>query len=407
MWLAGFAVRTKPSKGCLSNLHAKALALRHGDDPPLVIVTMDLIAISRDIAGCVARKVFRRHHLPRERILFAVSHTHYGPEVRPDKVPFFHIPPEYAKKIEPYVEGLKSTLVALIDEALGAMRPARCFARRDTATFAQNRRPPTPGPTDHDVPVLEVTDVQSGARRAIVFGYACHNTTIPPEDRRYCGDWAGFAQHDVEQANPGVTAMFVTGAAADQNPEVSGSIDDSRRLGRTLADAVGRSLDGEAREIAGPLLSAYEEVALDFQPLPAREQLVADASSYDVPVATKAAFLLRAMKQRHGPPKSYPCPVHAIRFGSELLLIALGGEPVVDFATRFKSRFAGPLEWVAGYCNDMFGYLPTVRVQREGGYEGGRATLWSALPMPFTESTEQRVADAVERCVAQLEKQPS
>jgi hypothetical protein len=91
-----------------------------------------------------------------------------------------------------------------------------------------------------------------------------------------------------------------------------------------------------------------------------------------------------------------------LQFGNELLLIALGGEPVVEFARRFKRDFAGPLVWVVGYSNDMFGYLPTVEVQRAGGYEGGRATLWSALPMPVAETTEDRIVEAVDRLVGNV-----
>jgi hypothetical protein len=54
---------------------------------------------------------------------------------------------------------------------------------------------------------------------------------------------------------------------------------------------------------------------------------------------------------------------------------------------------------VAGYCNDMFGYLPTRRVQAEGGYEGGRANLWSWIPAPFTEDVEDRITIAVRRLI--------
>ena len=408
MWLAGYSVRTKPSKGCLTNLHAKALALKWDEEQPFVIVTMDLIAVSRDVAGAVARQVLRKHGLPRERLLFAVSHTHYGPEVRPDKVPFFHIPPEFAKKIEPYADGLKTKLVTLIDQALGGMQPVRLLARKGIATFGHNRRTQNAEPVvDHDVPVLEVTGANDGTRRAIVFGYACHNTTIPPEDRRYCGDWAGFAQHHLEEAHPGAVAIFITGAAADQNPEPRGSVEHSRSHGRALADAVARALSSDAREVSGPIDAALEEVPLEFLPVPPRQQLIEEATSADIAVQTKAAYLLRATKDGRALPTSYPCPVHAVRFGKELLLIALGGEPVVDWAKIFKSHFVGPHVWVAGYCNDMFGYLPTVRVQREGGYEAGRAMLWSALPMPFTETAEQRVTDAAARLVAQIWKPTS
>jgi hypothetical protein len=47
----------------------------------------------------------------------------------------------------------------------------------------------------------------------------------------------------------------------------------------------------------------------------------------------------------------------------------------------------------------MFGYLPTRRVQAEGGYEGGRANLWSPIPAPFTDDVEDRVTEAVFRLI--------
>ena len=50
-----------------------------------------------------------------------------------------------------------------------------------------------------------------------------------------------------------------------------------------------------------------------------------------------------------------------------------------------------PLIWVAGYCNDIFDYVPTRRIQAEGGYEGGRANLWNWIPAPFTEDVEDRI----------------
>ena len=91
-----------------------------------------------------------------------------------------------------------------------------------------------------------------------------------------------------------------------------------------------------------------------------------------------------------------------MKFGDELLLVALGGEPVVDYALRFKRDFAGPIVWVAGYSNDMFGYVPTREVQRQGGYEGGRAALWSALPTPVAGTTEDRIVETVHRLVGHV-----
>jgi hypothetical protein len=403
MWLAGWAVRTEPSRGTLTDLFAKALALEDSQGTRLVLLTVDLIAVSRDLASAVAGQVRERWGLPRERLMICASHTHCGPEVRPDKVPFFHVPPEYARKIEPYGDWLTARLVEVVGAALAEMHPARLTARQTTVPFAHNRRGATV--VDHDVPVLEVT-TPDGRRRAVVFGYACHNTTMPPADGRYCGDYAGFAQAALEADDLGTVALFVTGAGADQDPDPCGTPDLARQHGQALAEAVRRCLTtGPGRDVTGPLRVAYEEVPLDFQPLPSRDMLQAGRSSGDRPTRTKAEYLLARLERSESFAASYPCPLHAARLGDGLLLVALGGEPVVDYARAIKRRYAAPgrVVWVAGYANDMFGYVPTARVLRDGGYEGTRSVLWSALPAPFAETTEERVLGDVDRLVKQLE----
>ena len=399
MWLAGYAVRTRPSSGTLSDLHAKALAIEDTAGGRFVLVTMDLIAISRDIASAVAARALQAHGLPRERLLFSASHTHYGPDIRPDKVEFFKIPPEFAGKIEPYGHWLTGALGDLVDRALSSLQPVHLIARRTTAAFASNRRPVSHG-VDHDVPVLEARDA-AGRTRALVFSYACHNTSIDPMDGRYSGDWAGFAQAQLEARHPGASALFVTGAAADQNPDPRYQVELSRRYGAQLADAVQTSLADDGLAIEDGLAVAYEEVPLPFEPLPSKAELEVNLTTDDEPLKTKSRYLLRAMDEGRAFPPTYPCPVHVVRLGRQLLLVAIGGEPVIDYAHAIKREFAGvaPLVWVAGYCNDMFGYVPTRAVLAEGGYEGGRSVLWSALPMPFAAETEDRVVDAVRRLV--------
>jgi hypothetical protein len=51
--------------------------------------------------------------------------------------------------------------------------------------------------------------------------------------------------------------------------------------------------------------------------------------------------------------------------------------------------------WVAGYSNDVFGYLPSLRVLEEGGYEGGGAMRYTSLPGPFAPSVENLVIEKV------------
>ncbi len=64
-----------------------------------------------------------------------------------------------------------------------------------------------------------------------------------------------------------------------------------------------------------------------------------------------------------------PCPLTVWQFGRDLTLVGLSGEVVVDYVA-FLEKVLGPNQlWIAGYCNDVFGYLPSARVLAEGGYE--------------------------------------
>jgi hypothetical protein len=299
------------------------------------------------------------------------------------------------------------------------------FLHGTVADFAKNRRRPPMDErslealVDHTVNVLECVD-EAGTRRAIVFGYACHNTTIPPEDLRYCGDWAGFAKERLQRSNPGASALFLPGAGADQGPEPRGSVELSRQHGEAIARAVQKSIDSPGVELSGPIRVAWEDVALPLESV-TQDTIHKMLTSEDPPQRVKGRYLLDMHQRGTALMTSYPAPIQVVRFGGELLLVALPGEPVVEWAhklkqgtgceeqgvTRSTSRSTlcasgSPIVWVAGYCNDMFGYLPTRRVQTEGGYEGGRANLWSSIPAPFTEDVESRVAAAVSRLVERV-----
>jgi hypothetical protein len=395
-------VRTEPARGRLSELFGKALAIEDQLGGRLVLLTIDLIAVSRDIATAVAERVRRQWGLPRDKLLICASHTHCGPEIRPDKVPFFHIPPEFAAKIETYVGWLVARLSELVGDALANLMPARLIARQAKASFAHNRR--YANGVDHDVPVMEVTDADGG-RRAIVFGYACHNTTMPPEDGRYCGDYAGFAQCALEEREVRTT-LFVAGAGADQDPEPRGTLELARRHGELLANAVRNCLTTAGRELTGSLRVSYEEIPLDFQPPPSWAVLQVDLASDDLPARTKAEYLLNRLDGGYSFPSSYLCPIQVVRFGEDLLLIAIGGEPTVDYSLELKRRYStsGRVVWVAGYANDMFGYVPSSEILRAGGYEGTRSLMWSAFPAPFAETTEERILDSVDRLVKTVDK---
>jgi hypothetical protein len=310
----------------------------------------------------------------------------------------------------PTAKKFSDALARVIIAATKKLEPVKLFARQSSAGFAHNRRregvkggnPSKEDTLDHDVPILDVVDAR-GNRKAIVYGYACHNTTIDPQDRRLCADWAGFAREHLRKKYPTATMLFITGCGADQNPEPRGTVEHSMKYGQELGEAIESALSHQAAEITGGLHSALENVPLPLQKV-TREDLDAAIASDDPPRRVKAKFLLDQLARGEKLLTEYPAPMQAVRLGNELLMIVMSGETVVDWSHRFKREFANRAKriWVAGYCNDMYGYVPTLRIQKEGGYEGGRANLWSWVPSPFTEEVERVVAGAVHRLVEKV-----
>jgi hypothetical protein len=98
---------------------------------------------------------------------------------------------------------------------------------------------------------------------------------------------------------------------------------------------------------------------------------------------------------------------HAIALGDQLTLLGLSGEVVVDYAIRLQKELggAGQTLWVAAYANDVVGYIPSVRVLREGGYEGGDAYYGSIWPVPFAEDVESIVVNAASDVVKKVRQQ--
>ncbi|MFM7070453.1 MAG: neutral/alkaline non-lysosomal ceramidase N-terminal domain-containing protein, partial [Planctomycetota bacterium] len=218
MWMAGYAARKKPSEGVVQDLYAKALAIEDATGRRLVIVTQDLIGVPRALRERLEKSVQEKHGLPPESLLLNASHTHCGPELRMNRVPLDGPPEEVETRLKlslDYTEQLFEKLSTLIAESLATLAPAKLDYQRARCGFAMNRRRPmekgfsnapnSDGPIEHTVPVLRVTGAD-GKLRAVLFGYACHNTSIGFDF--FGGDYAGYAQEYFEAANPGVTALF-------------------------------------------------------------------------------------------------------------------------------------------------------------------------------------------------------
>jgi hypothetical protein len=412
-WMSGYAARTHPSEGLYQDLWAKALALRDDRGHQAVLVTTDLIGLPRAISDEVADRVRAQFKVERHQLVLGASHTHCGPAVRKNLAVLYDFSEEDRRRVDAYGAELVERLVEVVGQALADLAPARLSVGHGSVGFAVNRREFTPegvkigvnpsGPVDHDVPVLRVA-AKDGSLRAVLFGYACHNTTLGGDFYQMGGDYAGFAQAGLEEAHPGATALFVMLCGGDQNPNPRGTLEHARRYGQTLAAEVGRVLGTALLPVRPPIRTALEVVPLDFAPH-TRASFEQEAASPDKYRQRRARLMLAAYDEGQ-PVRQTPYPVQAVRLGADLTLVALAGEVVVDYALRAKRELAGENLIVAGYCHDVMGYIPSRRVQREGGYEAVDSMIYYGQPGPFAESVEDTIFTAVRRVVEAVGLKP-
>lgn len=404
IWMAGYASRKKPAEGKETELYVKALALEAPGGTRAVLVTSDLIGIPRSLAEGVRADVAKKPGLKPEQLMLTCSHTHCGPVVRDNLIDMYPLSEEEGKKVLAYSAGLRKSFAEAIREAVSKLAPAKLSAGQGAAGFAVNRRQVTAkgiinganpyGAVDHSVPVLRVQDAK-GKLLAVAFGYACHNTTMAYF--KWSGDYAGFAQANIEKAHPGAVALFWTGCGADANPLPRGKVELCKKYGKALSEAVERVLAGKLKPVTGGLAMRYAEVALPYAALPSKEKLAADAISRNFAEKKRAEKLLAVIKEGGKIDDHYRhYPVQVWKLGEQVTWVALGGEVVVDYSIRLKKELKGERAvWVTGYANDVMAYVASKRVLGEGGYEADSSMIYYGLPSRWADGVEEKIVAKV------------
>ncbi|MEX2566943.1 MAG: neutral/alkaline non-lysosomal ceramidase N-terminal domain-containing protein [Cyclobacteriaceae bacterium] len=355
MWMRGYSSRNRPSDGTLHDLWAKALVLEDAGGEKAVLLTLDLCIIQKSFSDLICDRLQKIYKFNRSQIILSLSHTHSGPTIRGegDHI-YFGLNEADLQQVEQYSDKLEDQLIAIVGEALESMVPVKLASGKGVSRFGVNRRNNNEkeinqlnqleGPIDHSVPVIKVTS-QTDKLLAVVFGYACHATVL--NFYQWSGDYPGLAQAALEQEFPGTTAMFFAGTGADINPLPRRTVYLAEQYGNSLAAAVKRVLNEPMRDLKPKLKTKYSEIELSY-----------------------SAFAANSVDKgsRTG---TYPYPIQVWRIG-EQNLIALGGEVVVDYGIQLKKIFGQDL-FVMAYANAVMGYVPSLRVLKEGGYEGTKA----------------------------------
>ncbi|MGH2648337.1 MAG: neutral/alkaline non-lysosomal ceramidase N-terminal domain-containing protein [Ginsengibacter sp.] len=405
IWMAGYTSRKHPATGTMIDLWAKALALEDASGNRTVLITTDLEEISKGMSDGIRDQLKLKYNLSKDQIILNCSHTHSSPIIKSITC-FYTYDSAQVARVNQYSDDLESKIISIVGIALNSFEPVQLFSQNGVVRFQVNRRNNIEyklplktnfnGPNDYAVPVIKVAD-KTGQIIAIVFGYACHNSVLSGYD--WSGDYAGFAQLELERLYPNSTALFFQGAGGNQIAYPRKTIAAAQQHGKSLAAAVERVLNEEMKLLSPKLVCAYSEIELPISKSPNIEAFkkMADDSSLDEDVRRWAKALVDSFRVGKPLKTFYPYPVQVWRIG-EQVLFSLGGELVVEYALKLKKIF-GQDVFVAGYCNDVMAYIPTAAILNEGGYEpvSSLTSCSGFLPAPWDVRIEPMIIEEVLR----------
>jgi len=193
--LLGYPNRAKPFESVNADIYAKALALEDSSGHRGVIVTSDLVGFQDAYSAAICERICQRHKLERRQIILNASHNHTGPLISLDpmkhgNLAYGEMTDADAERTIRYSRELQEKIVKLVDDALADLRPAQLTWGATEVGFVMNRRVGKPGAitmaanpqgvVDRTVPVLKIAS-PDGKLRGVLFGCACHNTTLTPD----------------------------------------------------------------------------------------------------------------------------------------------------------------------------------------------------------------------------------
>ncbi len=237
--LGGYPHYPRYNKGAHDPLYATCMYLNN-DGYEMVIVTVDLLWISRKHVVKIRKMVEDACGIPGGQIMISATHTHSGPwasgRIDSDDVDAgIKEPVEYGLDIEKKITDVICDAKANAFEASFTVGTAICGAE---SGVGGNRRMPG-GPHDPLVSVWAIKDT-TDTIRGVMVNYTLHPTFIHEWSEVCTADYPCYVKLALEEKLPGAVIGFTQGCAGNQSSRYyrqGESFDEAERVGRLIGNA--------------------------------------------------------------------------------------------------------------------------------------------------------------------------
>jgi neutral ceramidase len=413
--MLGYGNRVGRNTGIHDDLAAQALVLRNGINK-IAIAGVDLLALGVRIADDIRGRVAASTGIPADSILVCATHTHSAPAFNIFATPRADANPAEGRDLE-WERALPGKIASAIIQAHDNLEPATLRAASASFTLGTNRRLMRPhrqiqiaanraGPADAEVRALGAYRA-NGTPIAFLMNYPCHGVVLCEDNLLYSRDWPGFAMDEVEGASASAggerpVSIFLQGATGNIDPRSRGNFEvaeqHGRAMGRAAFDALAHAPLLTAAQIAArriPLRLKLKDISADLavaRACAAQTQASLDnhrggdgyqlkrlrdhhAQSLSALAALEALEEQNRRDRRVDMARRELTTAMTIAAIGNLAIVGIPGELFVELGLAIQATPYFAQTFVAGYCNDLIGYIPTCAAYPEGGYEVDAARI--------------------------------
>jgi hypothetical protein len=368
VWMAGFAARKEPSKGVYKHLTATCVVFDNGV-ARLSFVALDLCKILEKQLEDL-RVAAKEAGIPPQHVLVNCSHTHYGPQIGHEKNSDYDA--LFKARTDPLFEAAVAGLEpAVLDYTVGSCTMAINRRQLNAKGKVIGMRPEPRKQIDPDVPILRVLSPE-GDVRVVIFGYACHPTTVSALHYEIGPDYPGFARDWIAAAYPGCTPVFLQGCGGDIKPRYTEPASGGYgRFGYVLLDQL-EIVAELGHELGRAVVAA---LVVPPEPVPAHRLNAPPQEAETTPIHLAGIVEHVELPDKKDPEhKSHQIYLGAWRIG-DVYIFGSQCELCSNIGLRIKRELAARRVWTNGYTHWGGGYIPDADSYHEEGYEVNRATV--------------------------------
>lgn len=396
-----------PSKVVHDPLHARCLVFDDGTTR-LALVVVDRLGIHTRVSDEARRRIHERFAIPPEHVMISATHTHSATSAHESP------PTGGGPLLHPSQELVVAGIVDAVGRANAALRPAQAgFGAVDVPEHLFNRRwfmkpgtvPPNPfggidfvkmnppagspdllepaGPTNPTVSFLSVRDL-AGRPLALFASYGLHYVGGVPGGDISADYFAMFATELSQLLGPAadgdpMVAMMANAASGDinnidfRNPRPHREpYEQMRHVAHDVARRVAEAVPAVAHTGALELDARFRELAVARRD-PTPEQIAWAKKTLEGPEPPPGAADLPRIYARRAlalaaEERMTKLPLHVLRIGPGVIA-TMPCEVFCEIGQEFTRRSKlAPVVFVS-LAHGYFGYLPSARHHRLGGYE--------------------------------------